>query len=209
MITHNYYWYFKSAIPSRICDHIIKYALSKNDQLGLTADFRDGDNRPLTNTETRNLKKKRNSTVVWLNDKWIYRLIQPFAKEANQQAGWNYHWDHSESCQFTKYKLNQHYGWHQDAGTEPYEEKAGSNFTGKLRKLSVAINLSDETEYEGGDLEFDSSTPEKIKNIITPNNGKSKGTVVVFPSSVWHRVKPVTKGTKYSLVIWCCGKPFK
>ena len=120
----NIFWYFDKALPSKLCDDIIKHGNSKKEELALTG--AQGE------------------------------------KKENQ-----------------------------------------------LRKLSVTINLSDETEYEGGDLEFDSSTPEKIKNIITPNNGKSKGTVVVFPSFVWHRVKPVTKGTKYSLVIWCCGKPFK
>jgi PKHD-type hydroxylase len=36
-----------------------------------------------------------------------------------------------------------------------------------------------------------------------------RGSIVVFPSHVWHRVKPVTKGTRYSLVIWNLGYPFK
>tara|TARA_R100001086_G_scaffold246947_1_gene180090 strand:- start:835 stop:1464 length:630 start_codon:yes stop_codon:yes gene_type:complete len=205
----NIFWYFDKALPSKLCDDIIKHGNSKKEELALTGAQGEKKENQLTEKELMDLKKKRDSNIVWLNDHWIYKEIHPYVQQANKSAGWNFEWDWSESCQFTKYKLNQHYGWHQDAGTEPYEEKAGSNFTGKLRKLSVAINLSDETEYEGGDLEFDSSTPEKIKNIITPNNGKSKGTVVVFPSSVWHRVKPVTKGTKYSLVIWCCGKPFK
>jgi predicted 2-oxoglutarate/Fe(II)-dependent dioxygenase YbiX len=37
----------------------------------------------------------------------------------------------------------------------------------------------------------------------------SRGTVIVFPSFVWHKVAPVTKGTRYSLVNWSLGKPFK
>ena len=36
-----------------------------------------------------------------------------------------------------------------------------------------------------------------------------KGSIVVFPSFIWHRVKPITKGTRYSLVMWNCGYPFK
>ena len=213
MITHNYYWYFKSAIPSRICDHIIKYALSKNDQLGLTADFRDGDNRPLTNTETRNLKKKRNSTVVWLNDKWIYRLIQPFAKEANQQAGWNYHWDHSESCQFTKYKLNQYYDWHCDINKRPYH-KPNTPEHGKVRKFSMTCQLTDRSEYTGGELEFDFRDYDpplrnESKHLRTCKEILPKGSIIVFPSFVWHRVKPVTSGTRYSLVCWNIGNPFR
>ena len=43
----------------------------------------------------------------------------------------------------------------------------------------------------------------KVKEILP------KGSIVVFPSHVWHRVKPVTSGTRYSLVVWSIGDPFK
>ena len=38
---------------------------------------------------------------------------------------------------------------------------------------------------------------------------RPQGSVIVFPSFVWHRVTPVTKGTRYSLVLWTCGQPFR
>ena len=38
---------------------------------------------------------------------------------------------------------------------------------------------------------------------------EKKGTIIVFPSYLVHRVKPVVKGTRYSLVVWFCGEPFK
>ena len=79
---------------------------------------------------------------------------------------------------------------------------------GKIRKLSMTVALVDGSEYEGGDFEINMSTPEKeIIHVI--NQAKIKGSVTIFPSFVWHRVKPVTSGTRYSLVVWNLGKPFK
>ena len=57
--------------------------------------------------EVLDLKRKRNSDLVWLNDTWIYKELHPYVHEANRNAGWNFDWERSESCQFTKYKLNQ------------------------------------------------------------------------------------------------------
>ena len=64
---------------------------------------------------------QRNSNVVWLKQKWLYRYLHPFVNDANASAGWNFQWDFTESCQFTKYKLNQYYHWHCDAFVKPYE----------------------------------------------------------------------------------------
>ena len=83
-----------------------------------------------------------------------------------------------------------------------------------VRKLSVTCQLTDGLEYKGGDLEFDFRNydpplrNEKYHVIKTPKT-LSKGSVVVFPSFLWHRVKPVTEGIRYSLVMWNLGYPFK
>ena len=203
-----YYWYFQSAIPPKICDDIIKYGLDQQEQTALTGDLKP--DKELTEKETKDLSKKRKSNVVWMNDRWIYKEIHPYIHTANANAGWNFEWDFSESCQFTKYKLDQFYDWHCDSWNKPYDKPKDPNSHGKIRKLSCTVSLSDETEYEGGDFEFDfrttddgSNQPQICKEI------KPKGSVVVFPSFVWHRVKPVTSGTRYSLVIWNLGWPFK
>jgi len=206
-----YYWYFQSAIPPKICDDIIKYGLDQKEQLALTGGLTEKkEEEKLTEKELKDLSKKRKSNIVWMNDRWIYREIQPYIRIANQSAGWNFEWDWSESCQFTKYKLNQFYDWHCDSWNKPYDKPKDPNSHGKIRKLSVTVSLSDETEYEGGDFEFDfrqsdegSNQPQVCKEI------RPKGSVVVFPSFVWHRVKPVTSGTRYSLVIWNLGWPFR
>ena len=82
---------------------------------------------------------------------------------------------------------------------------------GKIRKLSVTVSLTDPKEYKGGELEFDfrNLDPDKKPNIRACTEILPKGSLVVFPSFVWHRVKPVTKGVRHSLVIWNLGYPFK
>ena len=72
------------------------------------------------------------------------------------------------------------------------------------------MSLADGNEYEGGDLEFDLRNRGDSQSVIqTSKEARVKGSVIVFPSFVWHRVAPVTKGTRYSLVIWNLGFPFK
>jgi PKHD-type hydroxylase len=205
----NYYWYFKSVIPPRLCDDIIQYGLSKSEVLAKVGAFK---NKKLNKDEIKDLKRRRNSNVVWMNDTWIYRELHPYIHQANKNAGWNYDWDWSESCQFTKYKLNQYYDWHCDSWDKPYEKEGPTK--GKVRKLSMTCQLTDGSKYEGGELEFDfrNYDPHMRDESIHKVQCKEilpKGSIIVFPSFVWHRVKPVTKGVRYSLVMWNLGYPFK
>ena len=202
----NYYWYFQSAIPARICDEIVKYRKSISDQMAVTGGF---GNKKLNQSQIKDLKKKRNSNIVWMNDRWIFKEIQPYVKMANQNAGWNFDWDWSESCQFTIYKKGQYYDWHCDSWDKPYMEEGPTK--GKIRKLSVTVSLTNPKEYKGGELEFDfrNLDPDKKPNIRPCTEILPKGSLVVFPSFVWHRVKPVTKGVRHSLVIWNLGYPFR
>tara|TARA_R110000744_G_scaffold142941_2_gene254762 strand:- start:476 stop:1108 length:633 start_codon:yes stop_codon:yes gene_type:complete len=206
----NYYWYFTSAVPPKICDDIIKYGLSKSEQMARTGGY---ENKKLSKDEIKNIKRKRNSDLVWLEEPWIYKELQPYIHIANKKAGWNFEWDLSESCQFTKYKLNQYYDWHSDSWDKPYHIP-GTLKHGKIRKLSMTCQLTDGSEYEGGELEFDFRNydphmREEAKHLRQAKEILPKGSIIVFPSSVWHRVKPVTKGNRYSLVMWNLGYPFK
>jgi len=205
----NYYWYFKSAIPPKICDDIINYGLSKTEVMAKTGKYGDGE---MTKDDIRDLKSKRNSDIVWLSEPWIYKELHPFIIAANRNAGWNFEWDRSEACQFTKYKLNQYYDWHCDSWNKPYEKKGPEN--GKIRKLSMTCQLTDGSEYEGGELEFDfrdyePHQREETKHLRQAKEILPKGSIIVFPSFVWHRVKPVTKGVRYSLVMWNLGYPYR
>ena len=205
----NYYWYFQSAIPERICDDIVKYGHQLQHQLALTGGL-GHDPKKLNQKQIRDLKKKRHSNIVWMNDRWIYKEIQPYVNQANANAGWNFQWDFSENCQFTKYQKGQYYDWHCDSWNQPYNQPNTPSH-GKIRKLSVTVTLSDPKDYKGGELEFDfrQNDPDKKRQIIKCKEILPKGSLVVFPSFVWHRVCPVTRGERNSLVIWNLGYPFR
>ena len=212
MNLQNYYYYFKSALTPRFCDELVKYGTHQQEQLAIIGEHLEKINKgkSLSDEDIKDLKKKRDSNIAWLDDRWIYKEIQPYIHQANRLAGWNFDWDFSESCQFTKYKLNQFYDWHCDSWNTSYSDSKDINTFGKIRKLSVTCSLSDPKDYKGGELEFDfrNMDPDK-KSVRKCAEILPRGSVVVFPSHVWHRVKPVTKGTRYSLVIWNLGSQFK
>ena len=209
-----YYWYFESALRPRLCDQILELGKSKKKEIAHTGAV----NSVITGAgvdqkKLKNLQKIRNSKVTWLDEPWIWREVIPYAEEANKQAGWNFQWEVSEPAQFTRYDVGQHYEWHCDSFLEPYN-RPDTNLHGKIRKLSMTISLSDPSEYEGGNLEF------CMQNDLDPRENRKKamrecteirprGSIVIFPSFVYHRVKPVTKGCRYSLVVWNCGQPWK
>jgi len=201
-----YYWYFKSAVPERICDDIVRYGKEQNKEMALTGTA-NKDN--LTKSDLKNIQKKRKSDIVWMYDKWIYNEIQPYIHQANASAEWNFEWDFSESCQFTEYKKSQFYDWHCDSHIEPYNNPENRNSHGKYRKLSMTLSLTDPDEYKGGDLEFDFRNQDEASQPKVCTEIRPKGSIVVFPSFVWHRVKPVTKGIRHSLVCWNLGYPFR
>ena len=210
----NNFWYFESVLTPRFCNEVIRYGGMQEEQLALTGGFNLKDPKNLTKKEEKDLKKKRDSNIAWLNDSWIYKEIHPYVHEANKLAGWNFEWSFSESCQFTKYKLNQFYNWHCDSFDKPYDNPNDPNTHGKIRKLSMTCQLTDGSEYTGGELQFDCRNydphmRDEDKHLITVKEILPKGSIVVFPSFVWHRVQPVTRGTRYSLVVWNLGYPFK
>jgi len=218
MMLENYYWYFQSAIPKRLCDDILQYGLKHQDTLATTGDGEDEleNTGQLSESTLKNIQKKRKSNVVWMNDPWIYKEIQPYVHQANKNAGWNFDWDWTEDCQFTKYDIGQYYGWHTDQFNSP-NKSDDPNRKGKVRKLSMTISLNDATEYDGGQLEFDfkNESPDEWADDTRKNTRAichqiaPVGSVVVFPSFVWHRVTPVTRGTRFSLVAWSWGQPYR
>lgn len=217
----NYYYYFQSALSPKICDDILEYGKKHQAEMAVTGGVENviKTKGKLDKKDIKNIQKKRKSDIVWMNDRWIYKEIHPFIHDANRLAGWNFDWDWSESCQFTKYGVGQYYGWHCDSWDQPYSRPQNADGTwpmdhGKIRKLSVTISLCDPSEYVGGNLEFDfrnSMDTEWKKGKTTKEcvEIRPRGSIIVFPSFVWHRVTPVTKGTRYSLVIWTLGYPFR
>jgi len=200
----NYYWYFTKALPVGFCNKILKLGKSKKAKQAFVGGTKK--DQPLNKQEMETLKVKRNSKVVWLDERWIYDKIQPFVHRANRNAGWNFEWDWSEPAQFTQYKKGMHYNWHRDSA-------ATGTVIGKIRKLTSVLVLSNPREYKGGELEFQFQAEDpqfnKGRKIKIANEVAPKGSIIVFPSFVWHRVKPVTKGVRYSMPTWHLGWPFK
>ena len=98
----------------------------------------------------------------------------------------------AEGFQFTRYDApGDHYGMHID-----------KVLFHEVRKLSLTIQLSSPEDYEGGDLVLQVSPHPDTMD-------KELGKMIAFPSYVLHEVRPVTKGTRYSLVAWVTGKPFR
>tara|TARA_Y100000033_G_C2731307_1_gene103591 strand:+ start:41 stop:613 length:573 start_codon:yes stop_codon:yes gene_type:complete len=144
----------------------------------------------------------RSSIVRWVNgkdqnSKFIYDLIWNYADQANRIA---FGVDIREiyDIQYTIYdsKDEGHYDWH-------YDTFWGNN-TLNDRKLSVTIQLSDTNDYEGGNFLLDSQY-----EAPNPESLRKKGTVLVFPSTISHKVEKVTKGVRKSLVAWIEGPKWR
>ena len=142
----------------------------------------------------------RKSQLKWMppeidKTEWIYDKIIEQTLQANN-AIWKFDLHTiKDSIQYTEYSDEDTggYDWHMDLGAYP------SNH----RKISISIQLSNSDDYEGGDLEFMTSANSHMK---AP---REKGTVIMFPSYLLHRVTPVTKGIRKSLVLWVGGAAFK
>ena len=136
----------------------------------------------------------RRSEIKWMSfnedTKWVYEKLIDCMQEANDNT-YGFDWDGStEAIQFTTYEANVegHYDWHMDIGD-----------VNQNRKISCVMMLND--DYEGGKLMIDGKALDQTYGA---------GNVVIFPSYMLHKVEPVTKGTRNSLVVWGIGdEPFK
>ena len=141
--------------------------------------------------------KKRITTISWIPFKEMpdmYRMIEDAMLKTN---GNHFGYDGmqlSEYAQFTEYPKGGFYDWHMDADVNGMYEQP-------VRKISMTILLSPQTEFEGGDLEFltEGNKPEQLV----------QGQAIFFCSMLRHRVAKVKKGIRRSLVMWFGGPPFK
>jgi PKHD-type hydroxylase len=137
---------------------------------------------------------KRNSDVVRLipdaATKWIYERMDAAVGSANR--GYQFDLSGFEILQVASYTNGGHYDWHMDIGKGPTS----------TRKLGISLQLSESNDYEGGDLEFRGGG-------APPVAPRTIGTMIVFPSFMQHRITPVTRGVRWSLVAWVHGAPFR
>jgi PKHD-type hydroxylase len=179
-------WYGQAGVTDLYIDEIEKAAA--------TMEFVDGQ---LGHHETgRKDESYRRSQIKWLQRDHFPFLVDvafQFAVAANKNA-FGVNITDLPQLQYTVYdgKNQGYYDWHADTFwtmQEPFD-----------RKLSIIIQLTDGKDYEGGDLELEGGIPPFDKDEI-----RKKGSVIVFPSVLHHRVTPVTKGIRKSLVGWIEG----
>ena len=101
-------------------------------------------------------------------------------------------------CQFARYNVGDFYNYHQDSG------HSGIDYEKETRKISMTVQLSDPDSYEGGEFYFYNGNKKEEEPLI-----QKQGSIICFDSRMWHRVAPVTKGVRYSLVSWILGPSFK
>ena len=152
------------------------------------------------------VKRKRETNLKWIyldeNSNWLFKKIIQCINEINVN-NYGYILKFVENIQFAEYtsQTKGFYSKHTDCG-----DRFGMENFVDIRKLSFSIQLSDSSDYEGGELKFYN---EKKSIYTNKEEGgiakKDKGTIILFPSHVLHEVTPVTKGTRYSLVSWVQG----
>ena len=158
----------------------------KNAEVGNDKGIKGG----VLDTETRT------SHISWIPFKKMPEMYKDIEKFMKQTNGNHFGFDGmtlTEFAQYTEYPEGGFYDWHIDSDVNMQHEPP-------VRKISMTCLLSPENEFEGGDLELMSEG--KVAKI-------KQGHAVFFASFIRHRVKPVTRGNRKSLVMWFGGTPFK
>lgn len=181
------YIFEKNLFTPKECEAIIKLGRSLEKEEGKIGESDES-------TKDSSIRKSKVSWIGWNQDSdWIFQRLYEATLRINKQY---FQFDLSgffEKIQFTEYDApDGHYTWHEDSGVGELSN----------RKLSIVVQLSDPKDYKGGELQFFVSGGEKSLE-------KAKGGAVFFPSYMPHRVTSITKGKRYSLVVWVSGPPFR
>ena len=158
-------------------------------------------------------KKVRDANIAWVpTSHWIGPFLMYYVDRANRE---NFRYDiygiDGECMQYTVYGPGKFYNWHRDDSLDQKSMFAPVSHLGQrpdltlndshdmCRKLSFSLLLSDPDEYEGGQFQMMGHLNRMYE---VP---QEKGMLVIFDSTTLHRVRPVKKGTRKSLVGWVVG----
>ena len=190
---HLWYLYPKIVSDQKV-EEIVKFGLSEN--------FWDGtlkvnnDDKDYKEYEDKTFRRSKVSFLDRYQHSEIYDLVYNFVCEANNKA-FGFDINRLETLQFTLYneKDKGHYDWHPD--TNWVEDEPSQ------RKLSIIMQLSNPSEYEGGNLEIWRNNNDYI------NLPKTPGSITFFPSFLPHRVTPITKGVRRNFIGFVMGRPYR
>jgi len=185
---------------SIIYPHVYWEGYFTNEELALIVEY--CENKKLENGKVQDdiMKDMRKSKINFSNpdeeNRWIFNKLNNFVQMINDKF-YNFDLVGYNNFQFSTYNAKEkgHYDWHVDS----FVGKQNPEGNGLHRKLSMTLLLND--DFEGGDFEINLSQPQKID--------VKKGRAIFFPSYTLHRVTPVTKGIRKSLVIWVEGPRWK
>ena len=142
------------------------------------------DDTPTRNEDTRN---NQNYLLPPGEDNyWVFKKLLAIVTSANNEF-YQFEINQFNGVQISKYEVGEYYHDHLDIGPGVLGN----------RKISLTLQLSYPDSYEGGDLVLD---------FMDFHASRELGSVTLFPSFLKHGVRPVTKGTRYSLVAWVSGK---
>ena len=197
------FYLFPRAISKKECEKLLDYCI-KNTKLKEAFVLNKGQSDADDDRIGRTDPSIRITDIAFVEpdgneDNKVNELAWHFLNEANTRQ-FNFKIDSFQLVQFARYRDGGHYGWHRDVN----ESAIVPN--GEQRKLSLTFALTDPAEYEGGELQFFNGERPIEQRII--NDIQDQGSVIVFDSRDYHRVTPVTKGTRYSIVCWSVGPNF-
>jgi PKHD-type hydroxylase len=199
----NHYWYIPEALTPQQCDNLMHLAASVTQVEGFHFGHEEGHRR---------------SQISWIHDPDAMTLLSAWICQANKEAGWWFELHKPEAIQYTQYSVGEHYDWHIDGNADnhaarklvpeianpiPLNMTPFPELQGTVRKLSATVNLSHMDDYEGGQLQI------RCYDRLHVFNDAPRGSMVVFPSFLEHRVTPITKGQRHSAVMWHNGYPLR
>ena len=178
------YAYWPDLFTAEECDRMLEIGRSLVKEDGVYGD------------DAKQNESVRKSKIAWVpNGKDTVIYYQKISQAVIDMNSQFFKFDLSgffEQLQFTEYTApGGKYGLHMDR-----------SYAITTRKLSIVLQLTDPSEYEGGELQL-------LVSGDTLALPKERGTLLIFPSFVMHQVTPVTKGMRNSLVGWVAGPSFK
>lgn len=153
------------------------------------------------NAESRVDEGKRKAVTQWLpfptadpGTQWVYDMCADVVQQMNGLY-WRFDLTHFyDQLHYVQYVApSDHFTWHRDSGDD---------WRRPQRKLSFSLLLSEPGEYEGGEFMIHDGAEQTVK-------ASDAGTFIIFPATMLHRVLPVTRGVRRSLIGWAAGPPLR
>ena len=186
-------------LTSKQCDELIEKFWQSNSQKSTVAGTYKGDDSDVVNEDVRKVQEIRLKNDVVLSDGFKLTKNIIVACEMSNLLNFQFYLKKPyelEDIVVLRYEDTDKYDWHLDIG----------DCSTSLRKITAIIQLSDEKDYEGGEFEFSMSNDKGDDNCY---GSRKKGSLILFPSYLGHRVRPVSSGVRYSIVTWILGNSFK